>query len=153
MTSSLPTTAPLAILQADHMGKITSEERVSLYVMEDDTESNLLPWWFTEILPPFLPLKTVTAEQNFQSQSWDMSPPSPQIASFSDWTIFPFYWHLPLDYWLLNYEQPNLSSVTLILHNKTKVIIFLLFLNFRVIFLCNNQVMFFNTIAALSHVS
>ena len=29
MTSSLPPTAPLVILQADHAGKITSEEGVS----------------------------------------------------------------------------------------------------------------------------
>ena len=84
MTSSLPLTAPLRILQVDHAGNVTSEERARLHAMENDAESNLLPQWFTEILPPFSPLKTVMAEQNLQSWSQVMSPPSPQIASFSD---------------------------------------------------------------------
>ena len=56
---------------------------------------------------------------------------------------------------LLDFELwvANLSLVTLILPNKIKVIIFFHF-NFRVIIvLCNNQVMFFNVIAAMSHVS
>lgn len=35
------------------------------------------------------------AEQNL-SWSLDMNPLSPQIASFSDESTFPFYWHLPL---------------------------------------------------------
>ena len=43
MASSLPPTAPLAILQADHAGKITSEESASLHAMENDAEPNLLP--------------------------------------------------------------------------------------------------------------
>ena len=84
MTSSLPPTAPLAILQAAHMGKIKKRESASLHSMENDAESNLLPQWFTEILPPFFPLNTVMAEQNLQSWSRDMSPPFPQISSFSD---------------------------------------------------------------------
>ena len=56
---------------------------------------------------------------------------------------------------LLDFELwvANLSLITLILPNKIKVIIFFHF-NFRVIIvLCNNQVMFFNVIASMSHVS
>ena len=43
MTSSLPPTAPLEILKANHMAKITSEESASLHTMENDAEFNLLP--------------------------------------------------------------------------------------------------------------
>lgn len=39
---------------------------------------------------PFSPLKTVMVEQNL-SWSLDMNPLSPQIASFSDESTFPFY--------------------------------------------------------------
>ena len=39
------------------------------------------------------------ADQNFQSWSRDMSPPSLQIAGFSDYNIFRFYWHFLLQYW------------------------------------------------------
>ena len=81
MTSSLPSTPPLAILQADHSGKITS---ASLLAMESDAEHNLLHQWFTEIISPFFPLKTIMTEQNLWSWSRDKSPPSPQIADFSD---------------------------------------------------------------------
>lgn len=46
MTSPLPPVACLAILQADHAGKITSEEQkqgVSHSLVENDTELNFLP--------------------------------------------------------------------------------------------------------------
>ena len=42
MMSSLFSTAPLAILQADHAGKITSEESASLQATGNDAESNFL---------------------------------------------------------------------------------------------------------------
>ena len=42
ITSSLPTTASLAIPQAGHEGEITSEETASLHSMENDTEPNIL---------------------------------------------------------------------------------------------------------------
>ena len=58
-----------------------------------------------------IPLKTVMAEQNLQSLFLDTSSSS-QYASFSNFSIFPFYWHLPLDCWLKSSEQPNLNSVT-----------------------------------------
>ena len=47
--------------------------------------------------------------------SWllHLSPPSPQVASLLSKTAFPFYQHLPLEYWLSSDEQPDLSSVTL----------------------------------------
>lgn len=69
----LPTpTTPLAILNADHLGKITSEERAKTepYAMENYADP-ILPGWFTEILhlTPFSPLKTVMAGQNFWSWS------------------------------------------------------------------------------------
>ena len=72
MSSSLPASGPLAILQADHTGKITSEDcQDSLHARENDAESNLLPQRFTEILPLFFPLKTVMTEQNIWSWSQD----------------------------------------------------------------------------------
>lgn len=40
-------------------------------------------------LPTLFPSKTVLAEKNFGSWSQDMSPPSPQVASFSDYSTFP----------------------------------------------------------------
>ena len=53
--------------------------------MEKDAESNILPWWFTEILrQPFFPLKTLIVEQNLKIWSWDMNEISAQIAGFSD---------------------------------------------------------------------
>ena len=56
MTSSLPLSSPLAILHADHGGKITPEERSeesgSLHAMETHAEPELLPQGFTEILSP-----------------------------------------------------------------------------------------------------
>lgn len=61
----------------------------------------------------FFSLKTVTeAERNHQSWSLDMGPPSPQIAGFSDWGIFPFYWHLPLKWLLFEWwaGEPELSN-------------------------------------------
>ena len=55
---SIPTT-PLAILNADHLGMITSEERdktepVNPYVMENNADPKLLPGWFIELLHPHL---------------------------------------------------------------------------------------------------
>ena len=46
MTSPLPPVACLAILQADHVGKITCEEQkqgVSHSLVENDTELDFLP--------------------------------------------------------------------------------------------------------------
>lgn len=54
------------ILRADHVSKITSEERANLHAMEN--------------VKIFFSLKIGIAEQ---SQSWDMSPHFTQIASFS----------------------------------------------------------------------
>ena len=43
MSHSLPLIIHLVILQADHAGKITSEDKVtSLYTMENDGEPKLL---------------------------------------------------------------------------------------------------------------
>lgn len=128
----LPSPAPLAILQADHVGKLTSEESASLHAMESDAEPHLLPQYFTEILPPpfFSPLKTITAEQDLWSGSWDTSVPSLQIASLSDKNNFPSYWHLPFPHWLLSRELLNVSSVPLrigwvcLLHNIEEMISF-----------------------------
>ena len=85
MTSSLPITAPLGILQADHAGKVTSEERVSQSAHNGEWCRIQLPalsiHWDSS---PFSLLKTVMAEQNLWSWSRDMSLPSPQNAGFSE---------------------------------------------------------------------
>lgn len=94
MTSLPCPTAPLAILQADGAYKITSEERVSQYMLNgDESEPNLLPQGFPEILPlpPIFPFKNCHNEQNLQSLSLNTSPPSPQITSSSGESTFPFY--------------------------------------------------------------
>lgn len=54
MTSSPHTTVALANLQADHLGKITSEQRVSQRAAtEENAEPSLLPPPLPEILPLF----------------------------------------------------------------------------------------------------
>ena len=55
------------------------------------------------------------AEQNLASWFWETSPPSLQIASLLIKATFPFYQHLPLQYWVLSGKQLNLSSVTLLI--------------------------------------
>lgn len=77
--------------------------------MENDTEPNLLPQWFTEILSPF---STVLAEQNLWSWFWDMNPPFPQVIVFLIKTSFPFLPIFASKHWLLRGEQLNPSSVT-----------------------------------------
>ena len=66
--SSLPATVPLAILQADHVGKITSEESQpdcrQWRRMQNPT------FYFNDLarfFPPVFPLKSVMAKQNLQS--------------------------------------------------------------------------------------
>lgn len=91
MTSSLFPTAPQQscrqIYGQDNFWRVSN-----LHTMEKDPESNLLPQWFTEILPYLsFSLKTVMAEQNLQNWSWEMSLPYPQIVSFSDESILPIY--------------------------------------------------------------
>lgn len=61
--------------------------------MENDTELDFLPWWFTDILSP---LTTVMAEQNLESWFWGNSLPSPQVASLWIKANFPLYQQLPL---------------------------------------------------------
>ena len=85
MTSSLPSTDPLANQQVDHTGKITFEERVSQSSLNEEwcrtqPPASVIHW----DSPLFLPLKTFMAEQNPQSWSLDKSPPSPQIVDYSD---------------------------------------------------------------------
>lgn len=81
-------------------------ESASLHTVKD-AEPILLSQWSTEILPSatstLFSLTTVLAEQNLWSWSQDTSLPAPQIASFSNWSGFPFYWHLPLE--LLAFER------------------------------------------------
>ena len=84
MSSLLPT-AVLAILQEDHVGKVKSEESQPVcmqWKMMQNPASCLDD--SLKFFSPFSPLKTVMAEQNLQSWSLDTSPPSPQIAGFSD---------------------------------------------------------------------
>ena len=103
MTSSLPPTASLSNpADRSHGQDNIWRESASLHSMENPTSclDDSLRFFF---LPPFFLLKTIMAEQNLQSWSLDTSPPSSEIASFSDKNTFPFYWHLPLE--LLAYEQ------------------------------------------------
>ena len=88
--SSLPATVPLAILQADHVGKIMSEESQpdcrQWRRMQNPT------FYFNDLarfFPPVFPLKSVMAKQNLQSWSLDIRPPSLQNAAFS-YSTFPF---------------------------------------------------------------
>ena len=102
-------------LQVDHVSKTASQgrsEEVSRSACNGKMMKNLTSCLNDYDCFPFFPLNIVMAEQNLQSWSLDTSLPSPQIALFSEWSTFPFYWHLPLDYWLLSGKQPNLSSVT-----------------------------------------
>lgn len=98
MTSSQPPTVPLTILQADHAGKITSEEcqLVGTRWRIMHHPATCLEDSLSFSPHPFSPLKTVIPEQNL-SWSLHMNPLSPQIANFSDESTFPFYWHLPLE--------------------------------------------------------
>ena len=57
-----------------------------------------------------LRLRTFVVKQNFQIWFLDMSPLSSQMASLFE--TFLSNQHLPLEYWLLRAEQPNLSSIT-----------------------------------------
>ena len=61
---------------------------------------------------PFFSLKTFMAEQNLRSSFWDVSPPSPQVAA--SWTKQPFhsYQHVPLEYWVFEWQaaQPEFSN-------------------------------------------
>ena len=106
MTSSLPPTAPLEILQADPAGNITFEERVSQPACNrEGCRAQPPALWFAEIPTHphcVFPLKTVMAEQKLWSWSQDTSPPFPQTAGFSDYSNFPFYRRLPLE--LLAFE-------------------------------------------------
>ena len=90
MTSSLPLTAPLVILQADPWGKRTSEKSQPVcmqwrMMQKPNSRLNDSLRFFS-----IIPLKTVMAEQNLQSLFLDTSSSS-QYASFSNFSIFPFY--------------------------------------------------------------
>ena len=58
--------------------------------MKDNEDSDHLLKWLTVINFPFLPLKTLTVEQNLWSWFSDMSPPSLQIAGLLNIAIFLF---------------------------------------------------------------
>ena len=84
MTSSLLPSAPLAILWADHVGKTTLKSQpvfMQWGLVQNPTSC------LDDSLRFFLllfPSNSVMAEQNFQSWALDMSPPSPQMVSFSN---------------------------------------------------------------------
>ena len=90
MISSLAPTAPLARLQADHLGSVVTHSQCAHSgTVEKDTEPTLL---LDESLRffPLSPFKTVMAEQNLQSWPKDLTLPLPQVAVFSDDSNFPF---------------------------------------------------------------
>ena len=102
MTRSLPSRASLAILLADHKGKITSEESASPHAMEKETKPNLPPCWVTEIPPSFSPSKTHGWEESLDLASGHEFTFSPNFLLTGKESIFPFYWRLSLE--LLAFE-------------------------------------------------
>lgn len=100
MTSPLPPVVCLAILQADHVGKITSEERkqgVGHSLMEHvksltsflDDSLTFFPLWHPSWLSRILRV-------GFE----EMSLPSPQVVGLWIKANFPLCQQLPLKYWL-----------------------------------------------------
>ena len=112
MSSSFPLTSLLVILQVNHAGKITSEEKSDCqHAGEKEAQSNLLLPLFPESLPSFSPLKTVMAEEIFGAGLRTRLHLLPRLPAFLIKTAFIFPDTCPLNYWLLSGEQLNLSSV------------------------------------------
>lgn len=114
MTSSLLPVASLAILQADHVGKIASEER-SAGVSQSACKGK---WHGTQ--PPAWMIHWDSKSSHSQADSseliWSTNPPSPQVARTLRKQFLlslrkqPFTYLVSID-WLIS-GQPNLSSVT-----------------------------------------
>ena len=105
MTSSLPLTSLLVILQVEHAGKITSEEESDCQLVgENDAESNLLLPLFPESLPCFSPLKTVMAEEFFGAGLRTGVHFLLRLPAFLIKTAFTSPDICPLNYWLLSGE-------------------------------------------------
>ena len=87
--------------------------------MENDAEPNLLPRWFTEILPPIFLFKNCHrwAESSEMESGRHLLP---RLPAFLIKTPFLSNDTCLSNYWLLSSEQPNLSSVTLLFqHNSS----------------------------------
>lgn len=83
MTKIFPSAFPSIISQADNVNRehLKKEHKVPTSLHNGKwPRSDLLPQGLTEITSPF-PLKTVIAQRTLQWWFWDMSPPSPQVAS------------------------------------------------------------------------
>ena len=79
--------SPSVISRTDCVNKVASKENhkkwTSPHLVCDGEKADPPSQLLTEIMPPFSPLNTVMAEQNLQSWSWDMSPPSlPRLLAF-----------------------------------------------------------------------
>ena len=113
-TSSLLPVASLAILQADHVGKITSEER-SAEVSQSTCKGKRL-----RTQPPAWMIQWGSKNSHSWADSsefiWSTKPPSPQVTRtlrkqpFLSLRKQPFTYLVSID-WLIS-GQPNLSSVT-----------------------------------------
>ena len=116
MTSSLLPVASLAILQADHVGKIASEERsagVSQSACKGKWHRTQLPAWMIH-----WDSKSNHSRADSSELIWSTNPPSPQVARtlrkqspFSEKATF----HLPCEDWLVDQwaAKPEFS------HKKT----------------------------------
>ena len=107
-------TAPLTILQADHVGKITSEKRswgVSQPAHNGKWQRSWHPAWMIQRYFPLFPLKTGMVQQDLWSCSGGVRPPSPQTSRILIKETFLFCQPLPLVYWLLSTKKPNLRTV------------------------------------------
>lgn len=105
--------SPLSHSAGRSASEKTSEESQSVCCAQwrRMQKSNLLPGWIVEILPP-VPISPFNCHGR-RPQRWsvDMSPPSPQIASFSLTKASFSYWHLLLSYWLVRWAaKPNVVT-------------------------------------------
>ena len=113
MSSSLPLTSLLVILQVNHAGKITSEEKSDCqHAGENEAQSNLLLPLFPESLPSFSPLKTVMAEEIFGAGLRTRLHLLPRLPAFLIKTSFLSVDICLSKYCLLSSKQLNLSLVT-----------------------------------------
>ena len=109
MTSSLLLIALLAIMQTDHLDKITSEESVSQSAYNG---KRCNPTSCLHDLLRFFPL-TPFRHCQWRIKFLELVPWSKSTVLPDGWLFWLcFYEHLLLDYWLLSGEEPNLNLVT-----------------------------------------